>query len=124
VKRLPTWLEIDLDRFDRNLERIQEWVGADVAILLTVKADAYGHGAVQLARAATRRVRMFGVATVDEALELREAGIPNDILILSPILETEIASVARHGFAITISSSDFAGDRRARGRVVIDAHVK
>lgn len=125
MKRLPTWLEIDLDRFDKNLERIQGWVGPGVGMLLTVKADAYGHGAVQIARAATRRVGMFGVATVDEALELREAGIPNDILILSPILEAEIASVARHGFAITISSSDFAGAVAAHAAgVVIDAHVE
>jgi alanine racemase len=125
VKRLPTWLEIDLDRLDRNLEHIQEWVGRDVAVLLTVKADAYGHGAVQIARAAAPRVCLFGVATVDEALELREAGVRTDILILSPILETEIASVARHGFAITVSSSDFAAAIPAHAAgAVIDAHVE
>jgi alanine racemase len=108
MKRLPTWLEIDLDALDRNLERIQTRVGPDVAILLTVKADAYGHGAVQVAAGAAARVRMFGVATVDEGAELRAAGIKNDILILSPILETEIPGVARHGLAITISSLDMA----------------
>jgi len=108
MKRLPTWLEIDLDRLDRNLEQVQRWVGDDVGILLTVKADAYGHGAVQVAHAAQARVRVFGVATFDEAVELRDSGIKNEILILSPILETEIAAVARHGFAITLSCADFA----------------
>ncbi len=108
MKRLPTWLEIDLDRLDRNLEAIQNAIGPGVGVLLTVKADAYGHGAVQVAAAASRRVRIFGVATVDEAIELWEAGIRNDILILSPILETEIPAVAKHGFAITLSSSEFA----------------
>jgi alanine racemase len=125
MKRLPTWLEIDLDCLDRNLERIQARVGPDVAILLTVKADAYGHGAVQVAAAAASRVRMFGVATVDEGAELRAAGIKNDILILSPILETEIPAVAKHGLAITISSLDMAHAVAGRsGGVIIDAHVE
>jgi alanine racemase len=125
MKRLPTWLEINLDTLDHNLEQIQHHVGKDVSILLTVKADAYGHGAVQVARAAAPRVRMFGVATVDEGAELREAGIKNHILILSPILETEIARGCkarprhhhfipghRHGGG---DGSTRAGDRRARG---------
>jgi alanine racemase len=125
MKRLPTWLEINLDTLDQNLERIQAHVGKDVSILLTVKADAYGHGAVQVARAAAARVRMFGVATVDEGAELREAGIKNHILILSPILETEIAAVAKHGLDITISSRDIAlaVAKEAPGHV-IDAHVE
>lgn len=125
MKRLPTWLEINLDILDQNLERIQQHVGRDVSILLTVKADAYGHGAVQVARASASRARMFGVATVDEGTELREAGIKNEILILSPILESEIPAVARHQLAITISSSDMAlaVAREAPG-AVIDAHVE
>jgi alanine racemase len=125
MKRLPTWLEINLDTLDQNLERIQSHVGRDVSILLTVKADAYGHGAVQVARAAAPRVRMFGVATVDEGAELREAGIKNHILILSPILESEIAAVAKHGLDITISSSDIAlaVAKEAPGQT-IDAHIE
>jgi alanine racemase len=68
---------------------------------------------------------MFGVATVDEGAELREAGIKNEILVLSPILETEIAAVAQHHLAITISSSEIAMAvaREAGGRT-IDAHVE
>ncbi len=124
MKRLPTWLEIDLDRLDRNLEQVQRWVGDEVDILLTVKADAYGHGAVQVAHAAQTRVRVFGVATVDEAVELHDSGIKNQILILSPVLETEIAAVARHGFAITLSGADFA-DAIARQNVPpIPVHVE
>jgi alanine racemase len=125
MKRLPTWLEINLDILEQNLERIQQHVGRDVSMLLTVKADAYGHGAVQVARAAASRVRMFGVATVDEGTELREAGIKNEILILSPILESEIPAVARHHLAITISSSDMAAAvAREAGGTTVDAHVE
>src|SRR4030095_14730326 len=125
MKRLPRWLQINLDVLDHNLEHIQGHVGRDVSILLTVKADAYGHGAVQVARAAAARVRMFGVATVDEGAELREAGIKNNILILSPILESEIAAVAKHNLDITISSLDVAEAvaREAPGQMV-DVHVE
>ncbi len=124
MKRLPTWLEIDLDRLDRNLEQIQRWVGDDVGMLLTVKADAYGHGAVQVAHAAQARVHVFGVATVDEAVELSDSGIKNTILILSPILETEIAAVARHGFAITLSGADFADAIAHHAVAPIPVHVE
>ncbi len=124
MKRLPTWLEIDLDVLDRNIEQLQRWVGDDVGILLTVKADAYGHGAVQVAHAAQARVRVFGVATVDEAVELHDSGIKNQILILSPILETEIAAVARHGFAITLSGADVADAIAQQGVPPIAVHVE
>ncbi len=124
MKRLPTWLEIDLDVLDRNIEQLQRWVGDDVGILLTVKADAYGHGAVQVAHAAHARVRVFGVATVDEAVELHDSGIKNQILILSPILETEIAAVARHGFAITLSGADVADAIAQQGVPPIAVHVE
>jgi alanine racemase len=124
MQRLPTWLEIDLDRLDRNLEHIQRWVGDEVGILLTVKADAYGHGAVQVANAAQPRVKVFGVATVDEAVELHDAGIKNQILILSPILETEVAAVARHGFAITLSGADFAEAIARHTGAPIPVHVE
>ncbi len=125
MKRLPTWLEIDLDQLDRNLETIQKRIGSDVAILLTVKADAYGHGSAQVAAAASPRVQMFGVATVDEAVELKEARVKNGILILSPILETEIPAVVRHRLAITLSSADFADAiSRYAPDVPVDVHVE
>lgn len=124
MKRLPTWLEIDLDRLDKNLEQIQRWVGDDVAILLTVKADAYGHGAVQVANAAQSRVKVFGVATLDEAVELRDSGIKNEILILSPILEGELAAVARHRFAITLSGTDFVDVIASQSLPPIPVHVE
>jgi alanine racemase len=68
---------------------------------------------------------LFGVATVDEAIELHEAGVKTGILILSPILETEVPAVARYGFAITLSSADFA-DAVARCALPqpLDVHVE
>lgn len=108
MKKLPTWVEVDLDHLTINLQNIHKRLGDDVKILLTVKADAYGHGAVQVAEASSKLIDIFGVATLDEAIELKEAGITNTILILSPILETEIPAVVREGFTVTISSYDIA----------------
>ncbi len=107
MKRLPTWVEVDLDRLIANLARIREITGG-VDVLLTIKADAYGHGAVQVARAASGHVRMFGVATVDEARELREAGVDDPLLVLSPVLSEEIAGVHRARCAVSVSSRGFA----------------
>jgi alanine racemase len=108
MKKLPTWVEINLDTLVGNLGAIRSAVAAEVSILLTIKADAYGHGAVHIARAAGELVDWFGVATLDEALELKNADIRKPILILSPSLEREIPGVVDNGFATTVSSLDFA----------------
>jgi alanine racemase len=108
MQKLPTWVEIDLDALRDNLRLIRRAVTSDVQVLLTVKADAYGHGAVQVARATEELVDRFGVATVDEAVELASAGIAKKVLILSPILEEEIPLVVDGGFVATVSSRGFA----------------
>ncbi len=127
MQKLPTWLEIDLDTLTHNLRVLRHWIQPSVKILLTVKADAYGHGAVQVAQAAEAWVDMFGVATVDEALELRQAGIRPAILILSPVLEKEIPRVVNGGFAVTLSTSSFArrlSDHASKRSKCIEFHVE
>lgn len=78
-----TWVEIDLDALAYNIENIKEKAGKDRAIIGVVKADAYGHGAVQTAQVLEEHgVDIFAVATVKEAMELRDAGFDEKILIL------------------------------------------
>jgi len=109
MDRLPAWVEVDLDAVRWNLERIREVLPEGVKVLLVVKADAYGHGAVKIAQFAARcGVDMFGVATLDEGEELREAGITEPILIWSPILTTEISGAVKHNLAVSVSSYEFA----------------
>ncbi len=125
--KLPTWVEVDLDRLNHNLDGIRRMLPGGSRILLTVKADAYGHGAVQVADAASKLVDTFGVATLDEAIELKEAGIRNKILILSPILATEVPSVVSARLAVTISSREVAGElsrRAVENGKTIDVHVE
>ena len=104
-----TWVEVDLDILDANLDAIRRDIGAEREILLVVKADAYGHGAVEVARAAAARgVRQFGVATLHEGIQLRDAGLTADIWVLSPLLPSEIPQALAHRLEPTLPSLDFA----------------
>ena len=82
----PTWAEISLDSFESNLGEARKLAGENTLVMAVVKADAYGHGAVRISEAALRRgADMLGVATVAEAMELREAGIKSEILLLGGV---------------------------------------
>src|SRR5712692_2331051 len=79
----PTWAEIDLDALASNLRVIRQHLGHDVKVMAAVKANAYGHGAVECARRlAAEGVDWFGVALPEEGRELRRAGITKPILCL------------------------------------------
>ena len=85
----PTWAEIDVGAFERNVEAIAARQPARLIALL--KADAYGHGAVELARRCRPdRVAMIGVALLEEALDLRRAGITLPILVLGALSEAQV----------------------------------
>ena len=75
-----TYVKIDLDVIEANFNAIREKAGVDV--MAVVKADAYGHGAVQVTRLLQDKCAFFGVSSILEAIELRRAGIFNPILIL------------------------------------------
>ena len=75
-----TYVEIDLDAISANFDAIRAKAG--VQVMAIVKADAYGHGAVQIARLLDSKCSFFGVSSIAEALELRQAGLTKPILIL------------------------------------------
>ena len=115
---VSTWVEVDLDRLAANLAAIRAHIGSGHEILLVVKADAYGHGAVEIARAAEDEgVALFGVATLHEGIQLRQAGTSRPIVVLSPLLPSEIDEAVAHQLDPTISDLDFGGAySRAAGR--------
>ncbi len=79
-----TWAEIDLDAIALNMRRIRAMTERSACVMSVVKADAYGHGAVQAAKTALENgASWLGVSMLEEALELRNAGISAPILILS-----------------------------------------
>lgn len=100
-----TWAEIDLDRLGRNYKRLRGMV-SEAKMLAAVKADAYGHGAIQVAHRLEREgVDIFGVAGVEEGVELRQSGIQRPILILSPVPFDMIPGVFEYHLIPTISES-------------------
>ncbi len=79
----PTWIEVDLGAIANNTALIKSLVGPRASVLACLKANAYGHGAVNVARTVLRHgAHRVGVAMVSEAKELREAGIHAPLHVL------------------------------------------
>lgn len=102
----PTYAEINLKNIKHNFEILKKFVGRTVDILAVVKADAYGHGIIEVARILERTsVKIFGVATVEEGIELRNAGIKKNILILGSTFPFEnFREIIEHNLTPTIAS--------------------
>jgi alanine racemase len=97
------WLAIDLDRLAGNLAAIRQAVGPGVRVEPVVKADAYGHGAVPVARALEAAgADGLGVATWDEALELRDGGVGLPILALYPVPPAVAVRAGELGVTLTV----------------------
>ncbi|HSE35721.1 MAG TPA: alanine racemase [Blastocatellia bacterium] len=124
----PTWAEINLDNLIHNFRITRGAMGAGVAIMPAVKADAYGHGAVECARALeTAGAEWFGVAMPEEGLSLRSAGITAPILTLGGFWEGQEELIIEHRLTPAIFRLDLLERlnraARAAGRVV-DYHLK
>ena len=101
----PSRIVVDLDAIGHNLRAIRARVG--VPVMGIVKANAYGHGLVPVARhLQAQGVDQLGVAFVEEAIALRRAGISAPILVLGGIFGPQVADFLRHDLEITVSSLD------------------
>ena len=96
-----THVTIDLDIIAANFRAIKEKAG--VPVMAIVKADAYGHGAIQVARHIKKECAFFGVSSMLEAMELRKAGLHNPILILGQIPVSAFGTAIREDIRPTIS---------------------
>ena len=107
VPRRPAWAEIDLGAIAANYKALATHAG--VPVMGVVKADAYGHGAVEVCRALEPlNPPMLAVATLGEAVELREAGIVRPVMIFSCLLKKEAQAVVEGDFTPQISDLGFA----------------
>ncbi len=98
-----THARIHLGNIHANIEGIRKAVGSSRKILIAVKANAYGHGAVEVSRMAEQAgVDWLGVATVPEGIQLREAGIGLPILKFNPAFPEEMESAVRHDLTLTV----------------------
>ncbi|MDK3160442.1 alanine racemase [Kamptonema cortianum] len=102
-----TWADIDLTALQSNLGVLRKCYGSDVKIGLVCKADAYGHGLVPVARAAMRfGADVLAVATVQEGVALRDAGVDSTIMVMSPILPLEVEQAVFYGLEVFTESLD------------------
>jgi alanine racemase len=127
TETLPTWVEVDLDAFHDNVHLIRTKLAKGVRVLLVTKADAYGHGAVHLAPVVQDAVDYFGVATVDEAVELAALGLRRRLLVMTPILTEEVATVVEKGFGVTVAAASVAkalSQAASRRSIRVEVHVE
>lgn len=115
----PTWLEIDLSAVTNNVQQVRKIIGPDCLLMSVVKANAYGHGASQISKTAIQAgADRLAVATLSEAIELRNNGIQAPILVLgyTPPYQAKEAVDA----AITLTVFDYevakALDRATTGK--------
>lgn len=109
-----------------NLGRVRRRLRPETRVLAAVKANAYGHGSVAVARFLERQgVTWFGVATAEEALELRSGGVGADILVLTPVYR-QIEALADYGVSLTLADAhglealERSRARRARAHLKVD----
>ncbi len=96
VATRPTWAEVSLATLRQNFRTVVKHTGAGVSVCAVVKADAYGHGAVECSRALEAEgAKWLGVTSLDEAIPLREAGIESRILLMTGFWRGEESEIVR-----------------------------
>ena len=122
------WVEINLEDLTNNIKEIKKNVPQGVKLLAVVKADAYGHGAVMLAPTLLASgADMLGVASIDEGVDLRQAKITSEILVLGAVPVWAVESAVKANLSISIFSREYlAACRQAFERTGIKpkVHVK
>ncbi len=103
----PTWAEIDLAAIEFNYKQVKKLVGNNIHIMVVVKANAYGHGTVEVSRVLEGLgVDYLGVATTDEAVRLRDNGVNSPILILGSVLPEEAEAAMSRNITLTLCSEE------------------
>ncbi|MCM8796574.1 MAG: alanine racemase [Candidatus Omnitrophica bacterium] len=124
----PTWAEVNLANLAHNFRQIKKMISPQTKIMVTVKADAYGHGLIPVAKKVVSCGADFlGVASVDEGIKIRVGGINIPVLVLGAILKKDIPPVLNYNLTPTICDEDFslalnrlAGKRNKK----VNVHIK
>lgn len=99
-----TYLKIDLNRLEHNFNSVRNKLPSNVKVLGVIKANAYGHGAVEIGRFLDDKCDFFGVACIEEAIELKHSGIKTPILILGRVFPFDIEAAVKYDIRIPIFS--------------------
>ncbi|MER0123754.1 alanine racemase [Streptococcus sp. ZJ93] len=103
----PTTIQVDLAAISDNLEQVRKGLPKETQTFAVVKANAYGHGAVAVARHLEKQVDGFCVSNMDEALELRQAGISQPVLILGMIPVEAVPLAISEKVMVTVASLEW-----------------
>ena len=119
------YLRIDLDKICNNIKEVINKVGKDTKVMAVVKADAYGHGAIEVSKALSEiGTYGFAVATVGEALALRRAGITKPILILDFVFPNQFETIIRNDIMLTVFRYEIAKElNEAAEQMGTTAHI-
>jgi len=124
----PTWAEIDLNAIAHNIKQIRSLTRASTKFMAILKANAYGHGILEVARVCVNQgVEFLGVALLDEALHLRESGITTPVLILGYTPPSALDAVVEYGFRQTIFdpvAAELLSERAIRKGRKAFVHIK
>ncbi|MEO8041277.1 MAG: alanine racemase, partial [Acidobacteriota bacterium] len=128
ISQRPTWAEINLDNLAFNFRSVKKFIGSETKYMAVVKADAYGHGAVECAkRLEAEGVDWFGVALPEEGVELRKAGIRKLILCLGGFWDGQETLALNYGLTpviFQIQKAATLNSAAARRGTDISIHVK
>jgi alanine racemase len=122
-----TWVEVDLDCISENISAVKKLLPADVAIFAVVKANAYGHGDVQVANTALDAGAVYlAVAFMDEAIALRNNGITAPILVLGATRPQDVSVASDLNIALTVFQEEWLieANQHLVGDAMLTLHIK
>jgi len=120
----PTWAEVDLKAIEYNYRQVKRLLGNSVSMMVVVKANAYGHGTVEISEVLEKLgVDYLGVATTDEAVRLRDHGIRSPILILGSVLPEEAKVAMEREITLTLCSYDLLNEIKKLSKDGLRARV-
>ncbi|MGH9492979.1 MAG: alanine racemase [Terriglobales bacterium] len=128
----PTWAEISLPALRHNFRTLQQFVAPEATVCAVVKADAYGHGAVECARVFEKEgATWFGVTSTEEGVQLRQGGITSRILLLAGFWRGEEEAILQYDLTPAvwdwshIELLEDAAERTKKGkRLTVPVHLK
>ncbi len=124
IEKRRVYAIVDFDALDQNVQAMEEKLPQDVGMMAVIKTNAYGHGAKAIAKHLedNDRISGYAVATAEEALELRKAGIGKMILILGYVFEKDYEDLILQDIRFGIYRKDVAQAWMRQRKNVIKRH--
>lgn len=122
----PTLAKVDLSAISKNIDQVVSHVAKPIKTFAVVKANAYGHGAVAVAKHIEHQVDGYCVSNIDEGMELRQSGITKPILVLGVILPAEIGAAKEADLTVTVASLEWLdlARKQALDLTGLTCHIK